>query len=81
MCIEKKNPSVDCAKAEEGLQTTDFRLQTSYFRQFIKKNFLESEVRGLKNEAWSLKSKVLLRFRTIVSRLVFINIFLNHATT
>ena len=51
MCIEKKNPSVDCAKAEEGLQTTDFRLQTSYFRQFIKKKFLESEVRGLKNEA------------------------------
>ena len=50
MCIEKKNPSVDCAKAEEGLQTTDFRLQTSYFRQFIKKKFLESEVRGLKNE-------------------------------
>ena len=51
MCIEKKKPSVDCAKAEEGLQTTDFRLQTSYFRQFIKKKFLESEVRGLKNEA------------------------------
>ena len=51
MCIEKKkNPSVDCAKAEEGLQTTDFRLQTSYFRQFIKKKILESEVRGLKNE-------------------------------
>ena len=51
MCIEKKkNPSVHCAKAEEGLQTTDFRLPTSYFRQFIKKKFLESEVRGLKNE-------------------------------
>ena len=27
----KKNPSIDCAKAEEGLQTTDFRLPTSDF--------------------------------------------------
>ena len=53
MCIEKKTPSVDCAKAEEGLQTTDFRLQTSDFLlpTIYKKKILESEVRGLKNEA------------------------------
>ena len=31
MFIEKKNLSIDCAKAEEGLQTTDFRLPTSDF--------------------------------------------------
>ena len=48
MCIEKKNPSIDCAKAEEGLQTTDFRLPTS--DNLKKKKILVSEVRGLKNE-------------------------------
>ena len=48
MCIEKKKPSIDCAKAEEGLQTTDFRLPTS--DNFFKKKILESEVQGLKNE-------------------------------
>ena len=56
MCIEKKNPSIDCAKAEEGLQTTDFRLPTS--DNFKKKHFwsLKSEVWRMKSEVWSLKS-------------------------
>ena len=52
----KKNPSIDCAKAEEGLQTTDFRLPTS--ANFWKKKFwsLKSEVWRMKSEVWSLKS-------------------------
>ena len=48
MFIEKKNLSIDCAKAEEGLQTTDFRLPTS--DNLKKKKILDSEVRGLKSE-------------------------------
>ena len=39
MFIEKKNPSIDCAKAKEGLQTTDFLLPTT-----LKKKCLKSEV-------------------------------------
>ena len=51
MFIEKKNLSIDCAKAEEGLQTTDFRLPTSDFFWSLK-----SEVWRMKSEVWSLKS-------------------------
>ena len=51
MFIEKKNPSIDCAKAKEGLQTTDFLLPTT-----LKKKSLKSEVWRMKSEVWSLKS-------------------------
>ena len=58
MCIEKKKPEYWLCESRGG--TSNNRLQTSDFRLFR-----ESEVRGLKNEVWSLKSKVLPRFRTI----------------